>query len=149
MKTLLYFLLAVLAASLLVFRIAPIDRDVWHVDPADFDDPERPGVRLIGLDAPRYRSDPETVLSTFKEIALAEPRTRLFEGSIDEGMLTFVSRSRVFGFPDLITVKAVDEGVETKLSIAGRPRYGGSDWGVNAARLDRWLQDMRLRLGQR
>ncbi|MEQ9038395.1 MAG: DUF1499 domain-containing protein [Silicimonas sp.] len=150
MKTLLISLLLIVAAGMLWIRLAPIDRDLWHVEPAETDDPKRSGVRFIGREAPRYPADPENVLTTFYEIAMNEPRTRLLEGDIDEGMLTFVSRSRFFGFADFITVMAVSEGDVTKLSIASRARVGtrAYDWGVNAQRLDRWLQDMRLRLGQ-
>ena len=150
MKTFFIVILVLFAAGLLWIRFAPIDRDRWHVDPADAENPERSGVRFIGREAPRYPGDPDTVLTTFDEIVLSEPRTRLLEGDIDEGLLTYVSRSRVFGFADFITVKAVSEGDQTKLSVISRARVGsrGYDWGVNAERLDRWLQDMRLRLGE-
>ncbi|NND42939.1 MAG: DUF1499 domain-containing protein [Silicimonas sp.] len=150
MKTLLITLLALAAAIVLWIRYSPIDRDAWHVDPADAGDLGRSGVKLIGLDAPRFAADPETVLETIHEIALSEPRTRLLDGDIDEGMLTFVARSRTIGFADFITVKAVSEGRKTKLSVASRPRAGAKayDWGVNAKRIDRWMQEMRLRLGQ-
>lgn len=150
MKTFFIVILVLFAAGLLWIRFAPIDRDRWHVDPADAENPERSGVRFIGREAPRYPGDPDTVLTTFDEIALSEPRTRLLEGDIDEGLLTYVSRSRVFGFADFITVKAVSEDDQTKLSVISRARVGsrGYDWGVNAERLDRWLQDMRLRLGE-
>lgn len=150
MKTFLVIILILGAAGFFWIRLAPIDRDQWHVDPAETDDPEKSGTRLIGRQAPRYPADPDTVLAAFSDIALAEPRTRVLEGDADEGMITFVSRSRVFGFADFITVKAVSEGAVTKLSVASRARLGPKayDWGVNTARLDRWLQDMRLRLGE-
>jgi uncharacterized protein (DUF1499 family) len=150
MKTFFIVILILFAAGLLLIRFAPIDRDRWHVDPADAENPERSGVRFIGREAPRFPGDPDTVLTVFDEIAMSEPRTRLLEGDIDEGMLTYVSRSRVFGFADFITVKAVSEGEQTKLSVISRARVGsrGYDWGVNAERLDLWLQDMRLRLGE-
>ena len=150
MKTFLFILVSLVVLGMLWFRFAPIDRDRWHVDPAEAEDPERSGVRYIGREAPRFPGDPDTVLSTFDEIASEEPHTRLLEGDLDEGMLTYVARSKIFGFADFITVKAVSEGAVTKLSIVSRSFVGprGSDWGVNAQRLDRWLQDMRLRLGQ-
>lgn len=150
MKTFLFVVLLLVLAGMLWIRLAPIDRDRWHIDPADSEDPGRSGVRYIGREAPRYPADPETVLSTFDQIASEEPRTRLLEGDLDEGMLTYVVRSKVFGFADFVTVKAVSEGALTKLSVISRARVGprGYDWGVNAERLDRWLQDMRLRLGQ-
>lgn len=151
MKTFAFILVALIIAGLAWIRFAPIDRDQWHTDPADTDEPGQAGIRLIGRDAPRYPADPETVLATIKDIALADDRTRLLEGGVDEGMMTFVARSKFFGFADFVTVKAVSEGRLTKMAIASRARasrIGGNDWGVNAARVDRWLQDMRLRLGE-
>ena len=148
MKTILLLLLILFALALLWVRLAPIDGDEWHIDPADTDPPRGTGVRLIGPEAPRFLGMPDGVLGAFADIALSDPSTRLLDGSLDEGMMTFVARSRVFGFPDLVTVKATAEGDRTKLSIISRAKYGRSDTGVNAARVDRWLHEMRLRLGE-
>ena len=150
MITFLITLAVLLVISALWIRFSPIDRDRWHVDPADTDNPGKAGLRLIGLEAPRFPADPDTVLTAIQEVARSEPGTRLIEGDADEGMLTFVARSKVIGLADLITVKAVSEGAATKLSVVSRARLGsiGHDWGTNSERLDRWLQDMRLRLGE-
>jgi uncharacterized protein (DUF1499 family) len=148
MKTLFYLVLLVVAVGVLWIRYSPISRDEFHVDPADVDPPGSRGHRLIGREAPRYPADPDTVLATFRSIALDEPRTKELEGDLDEGMMTFVTRTKTLGFPDLITVKAVSEGAVTKLSVVSRARFPGSDWGTNARRLDRWLQEMRLRPGE-
>jgi uncharacterized protein (DUF1499 family) len=51
-------------------------------------------------------------------------------------MVTYVTRSRVMGFPDYTTVRQAGDMVE----IYGRLRFGKSDLGVNAARIDRWLR---------
>lgn len=131
----------------LYVRFSPNAPEDWHLEPAEVDHPGRAGLRLIGRDAPRFGADPDTVLQTFSDIALEEPRTRLLDGSLDEGMMTFVSRSRFWGFPDMITAMAVDEGAETKLSLVARARFGKSDMGVNEERLNRWLQDLQHRLG--
>ena len=141
MKTFIYVIAFVLIAGFLWLRFSPNDADRWHVDPGDADEVERAQVRLIGLDAPRIPGDAELVLDTLVRIALAEPRVRVLEGDIDEGMITFVATSRI-GFRDYITVKAVGEGVKTKLAIAARSRINGYDWGTNAARIDRWLQEL-------
>lgn len=148
MTTLIFLVLFLAVALILWLRFSPLDRDVWHVDPAVSDAGGEDGVRFVGLDAPRYPADAEEVLETFAAIAREEPRTRVLEGAVDEGLMTFVARSPVLGLPDLITVKAVNEGAATKLSIVARPRYALSDAEANADRLDRWLQEMRLRLGE-
>lgn len=140
-------ILIVVAAGLAWIRLAPHNRDAVHVEPAEVEEGARAGIRLLGREAPRFPADPETVLATFAEIALNEPRVHLLDGSLDEGMLTFVARSRAVGFADYITVMAVDEGSETKLSVASRPRLPGYDWGVNRDRMDRWLSELARRLG--
>lgn len=141
MKTFIYVIAFVLIAGFLWLRFSPNDADRWHVDPGDADEAQRAQVRLIGLDAPRIPGDADIVLETLVEIALAEPRVRILEGDIDEGMITFVATSRI-GFRDYITVKAVGEGAKTKLAIAARSRINGYDWGTNAARIDRWIQEL-------
>ena len=45
--------------------------------------------------------------------------------------LTFVTRSRVIGFPDVTVVEERDG----KLAISAHLVYGGSDLGVNKARV--------------
>ncbi|MEO9824932.1 MAG: DUF1499 domain-containing protein [Paracoccaceae bacterium] len=143
MKTIFYILAFVLIIAVLWLRFGPHDVDAWHVDPGDADESKRAQVRLIGLDAPRFPTDVDTLLEKVLEIARSEPRTKVLEGDTDEGMITFVAYS-VVGFRDYITVKAVAEaGGMSKLAIASRTRSPvGHDWGVNAARIDRWLKEL-------
>ena len=140
-------LILALIVAVLLLRFWPDDRDRWHIDPADKQDARKAAVRLIGLEAPRFPADAATVLKLMIDIARREPRTRLLDGSIDEGMITFVSHS-FFGFRDYITFKAVDEVGQSKLAVLSRPRFNWPDRGVNAARLDRWLLEAQQTLGQ-
>lgn len=148
METLIFIVLAVVVVALLWNRLIPIDRDRWHADPAETEDEDSFGLHVIGRESPRYPSDPSTVLGEFAVIANEEPGTRRLEGDVDEGMMTFVTRIGLFGRPEFTTAKVADEGNETKLSIAVRRKKGLLGGGVDAHRLDRWLQDMRLRLGE-
>ena len=139
------FLILVLIAGFLAVRLWPDDRDRWHVDPAEKDDARRSEVRMVGLDAPRFPTEAAHVLTVIKDIARREPRTRLLDGSVEEGMITFVSHS-VLGFRDYITFKAVDEVGQSKLAVLSRPRLDLPDRGTNAARLDRWLLEAKQTL---
>jgi len=118
-------------------RYSPSDPDVWHVDPAD-DDIHKARVKLIGQEAPRFPGEADEVLENFQQIALSDPGVRLLDGSIEEGMITFVVRGGGLGLRDYITVKAAIDVDGTKLSVLGRPKYAflGSD---SQARIDRWL----------
>ena len=107
-------------------RLAPSNPDRWHVDPSDAIDPGRGGVLR------KVTSD----LAAFDAIIQAAPRVRVLAGAVAEGHITYVTRSRVWGFPDYITVKQIG----SELIILSRQRFGRSDLGVNAARLNRWLE---------
>ena len=58
---------------------------------------------------------------------------------MDEGRITYITRSAAFGFPDYTTVEAVTAEDGTRLAIYARLRFGQSDMGVNQARVEEWL----------
>ncbi len=134
----LFALILILLVAHVIWRFWPDDRDKWHVDPTDREFARRAEVRLIGLEAPRYPVDAETLLKKMQDIAAEEPRTRLLDGSIDEGMMTFTHRT-LLGFRDYTTLKAVDEVGAAKLAVFARPGWDVYDWGVTKKRMDRWL----------
>ena len=126
------------------------DPDQWHIDPADADDPRGTGWRMIGREAPRFAGDPTIVLNVLTDIALEDPKVRLLDGDTAEGMITFVVRSKILGFKDYVTAKAVAEGPQTKLGIISRANTSaGTDLGRNRERLDRWLAELEHRLVER
>ena len=140
MSTIFYAILLLLII-LIIVRFLPVDTEPFHEDPAE-PDPQRSEVRLIGREAPRFQGEADQVLDVLMQIA-REDGARIVQGGVDEGMITFVARSRLFGFRDFITVKAVDEaGGVSKLSVLARPRANFPDFGVNARRLDRWLSEL-------
>ncbi len=145
MKTLLY-LIGFAALAIVFARFIPVDTEPFHEDPAE-PKKKRSEVRLIGREAPRFPANADTVLLELTRIATSDWSVGIVEGGVEEGMITFVARSRVFGFRDFITVKAVDEPGGAKLSVFARPRFDVYDWGVNAKRLDRWLSELEQALG--
>ena len=122
--------IGILAVGLSLYvRLAPSDPARWHRMPAAVTNRDVVGgaMRVIGAG--------EGGLKRLDDIIRATPRTRVLAGSVGEGMITYVTRSRVFGFPDYTTVRHAGP----QLELYGRLRFGGSDLGVNAARLDGWL----------
>jgi hypothetical protein len=136
---------AVLAATLALaawVRLAPSDPATWHVSPSlfgwDHDGPWDQVVPLTGGAALRLapaRGAPADLLARLDAIALATPRTIRLAGSPADGRITWVTRSLLWGFPDYTTAEARPDG----LYIHARLRFGRSDLGVNAARLQDWL----------
>jgi Protein of unknown function (DUF1499) len=122
-------------------RLAPSEPAVWHVDPVT--DAAADGVVRTGMGDARVAlvlpGTAEGVLSKLDAIALATPRTKRIAGSAAEGRITWVTRSALWGFPDYTTAAARVEAGGTRLDFLARLRFGGSDFGVNAARLTDWV----------
>ena len=81
----------------------------------------------------RVLSAVATALARVDAAAMALPRTVRLAGSVDQGRITYRTRSKVIGFPDFTTVEYKDG----QLKMFARLRFGRSDFGVNAARLKR------------
>ena len=73
-------------------------------------------------------------------IARATPRTTVLAGSVAEGRITYVTRSRLWGFPDYTTVERSGD----RITLFGRLRFGRGDMGVNRARIEGWLAQAGL-----
>ena len=92
--------------------------------------------------ARRITTTPEGVLQALDSVARNSPRTTLFAGSVEEGTMTWQSRSRIFGFPDYTTATVDTTGDAPLLVIYGRLKYGQADMGVNRARVQNWLAQL-------
>ncbi|MBC7479095.1 MAG: DUF1499 domain-containing protein [Pseudorhodobacter sp.] len=125
-------------------RLAPSDPAIWHVAITD----QTPATSGLCIDQIRTQpngaratclleGDPATVLAKLDSIALATPRTTLLAAT--DGMTTWVTRSKLMGFPDYTTAQVRADPQGTRLDIYARQRFGSSDLGVNAARLVAWL----------
>lgn len=129
----LLLLVLIVAGGMVYVRLAPSDPARWHVAPSGATSGgERRSVTLDG-------TMPQEALARLDAIALATPRTTRLAGSPEEGRITWITRSAVFGFPDYTTAAAHSEGTATVLDLHARQRFGRSDLGVNSARLDAWL----------
>ncbi|MRU16897.1 DUF1499 domain-containing protein [Roseovarius sp. A21] len=130
MKWLVLGMVGLVVAVAVYVRLAPTDPAQWHEMPGAVTNRDLTGgaMRVVGAG--------EGGLAWMDEIIRATPRTEVLAGSVESGMVTYVTRSRVFGFPDYTTLRASGP----QLELYGRSRFGRSDFGVNAARLDRWLK---------
>ena len=131
-------ILAVLTLALMAYvRLAPSSVDRWHRMPESTGPGDYPTEGSFRAER-RITSTPHEVLTALEQRALATPRTTLLAGGANEGMITFVTRTRLMGFPDYTTV-AVHSDL---LVIYGRLRFGRSDLGVNRARVLGWLDTL-------
>ena len=127
--------LAVLLAALVVYggwvRLAPSDPARWHVDPLTAPDPASPNFARLAPGEVRG-GDPAALAARVQAAMAAMPRTRLLAGSADALHMTFITRSRLWGFPDYTSVRVIPaDGGATLAAMwqtgAGLPDdFGGS-----------------------
>ncbi|MFA3915368.1 DUF1499 domain-containing protein [Ruegeria hyattellae] len=129
---LVWVLLVAVVVVLGYVRLAPSAVPQWHVAPIGDSDADTRGSVLRVLKAG------PNALKQFDQVARADPGTTVLAGSVDEQMITYITRSNVFGFPDYTTAQQQGE----LLRIHGRLRFGRSDFGVNRARVEGWIAQM-------
>ncbi len=127
--TAIWVLVAIIVVGMGYIRLAPSDPARWHTAPDVLQDEDLThGVKRL---VPAGQAG----LGQLDAIIRSSPRTQVLAGSVEEGMITYITRTAVMGFPDYTTIQA-DEG---QLKIYGRLRFGRSDLGVNRNRVDAWL----------
>lgn len=130
---------------------------VAHVDPATVEPPSSPnwalaapdGIATTGaktMEAPLWPGDPAELMAAFEAVALAAPRTERVDHGEDQLWRSYRQRSRLFGFPDYVSARAVlvdtPAGPRASLVVYSRSVYGSSDLGVNRKRLRRWIGNL-------
>ena len=134
--------LAVIGAGL-YFRSVSMPAETWHADPATVTPPASPNFELrVGDRAPVFDVPPDIMAARLDAVATAEGAD-LIGGSLAEGHMTYVARSRLMGYPDAISVRLMPVAQGTRVEIYSRSRFGYGDMGVNAARVDRWIERAR------
>jgi len=122
-----------LIAAMGYVRLAPSDPARWHVAPQVNENKDfQAGVKRLTDTGPDG-------LARLNKIALNTARTKVLAGSVETGMVTYVTRSQVFGFPDYTTVQQDGD----MLKIHARLRFGRSDTGVNRARISAWIDALQ------
>ena len=124
-------LVGLIAAFALYVRLAPSDPARWHKAPPDLPVGDSAGLNSYVA----VRGGDREILERLIQIAEANPRTERLAGSADEGMITLISRSRLWGFPDYTTIRLEGQ----TLTVYGRAGFGQGDLGVNRARVEGWL----------
>ena len=143
LKYILTLLVFVVAVAAVYVRLAPFDANRFHkpVFPAEAGDYEA----MNSFTAIRAITTPvEDIVKTLDTVILETPRTQRMVGLPGMDVITYETRSRVFGFPDYTTVSIIEPGAVGNdgplLAIRGRARFGASDVGVNKARVLGWLE---------
>lgn len=132
LMTVLWVLIALIVVGMGYIRLAPSDPVRWHKAPDVTKDANmKHGVKRLVAAGP-------AALGQLDAIIRATPRTQVLAGTVEDGMITYITRTQVMGFPDYTTVEASEDG----LKLYARLRFGRSDFGVNRNRVDEWLAQL-------
>ena len=146
-QILLGLVVVALIAVAIGVRLMPVDPSVHHIDPARIEPPTSPNFVLRrGDGAASVTATLAETAAQLNEAIIAEGGTVL-SGDLASGHASYVFRSRIFGFPDVLSVRLTDvssreriaEGELTEIELYSRALLGYSDMGVNRARVDRIL----------
>ena len=134
MKRLVFWIVVgLICAGLLYVRFAPTDAARWH--PVEWSAqaagnyPEQGRFTAV-------REGSAEMLARLDAAARSTPRTKVIGGSVENGQITYETRSAIVGFPDYTSVTFKDN----QLQVFGRLRFGRKDFGVNEKRVLGWLK---------
>jgi uncharacterized protein (DUF1499 family) len=97
--------------------------------------------------APVFKAAPSAVRDALLAVAAGEPRTTVLERDDHAFAYELVQKSAVFKFPDLISVRLIADGAGTIMAIYSRAKLGHRDFGVNRARVTRWVDAIKAKFG--
>ncbi|MBN2758918.1 MAG: DUF1499 domain-containing protein [Rhodobacteraceae bacterium] len=143
LKLILAALLVVVVAGMGWVRLAPHDAARWHLDPRRVARPASPNFFLLRMGdgdapAPLFDMTPADLAERVHNVATAQG-AKLLAGRVADGHMTYLSRSRLMGYPDYTTVLIEPAGDGAMMTAFARARFGYSDMGVNRARLEGWI----------
>jgi uncharacterized protein (DUF1499 family) len=96
---------------------------------------------------PIYQMSDDDLRAAFMKKVLAEPDVTLVYRSTQAGRPVqdrYIQRTRLMRFPDTIDVRFIALGNDTAtMAIYSRSQIGHSDFGVNAARIKRWVDGLK------
>ncbi|MEL7107067.1 MAG: DUF1499 domain-containing protein [Pseudomonadota bacterium] len=142
----LLILLALLGvvAFLVFVRVAPDKPAEAHIDPVTDGRTTPASYVLRAPQALAFATTPEALFDTANAYILSELNARSIANGPQALHVTYVVRSRVFRFPDDLSIRAVDVGGGAVLAVHSRSRYAGYDWGVNRKRVEALMDHLAM-----
>ncbi|MDQ0316678.1 DUF1499 domain-containing protein [Amorphus orientalis] len=93
--------------------------------------------------APVFDVSADRLFTIVEGVAAREPRTERVDPGGDPLRARYVVRSHLMRFPDTVSVEVVPLGPDrSSVAIFSRANLPGYDWGVNRARVERWLSEI-------
>ena len=102
--------------------------------------PDFPSAATPHRRSPVFEVDVDRLAAAWDAVIAEQPRVTPTRRDDATRQVEYVQRSRVFRFPDVITVRFVPLGPDrSTLAVYSRSRYGRRDFGVNRRRVEAWL----------
>jgi uncharacterized protein (DUF1499 family) len=99
--------------------------------------------------SPVFRMSWERLRDAWATVIATQPRVERVAWDEGRRRASYIERSALLRFPDIVTVAFVPIGADrASLAIDSRSRYGKADFGVNRRRVEAWLGLLRQRIGQ-
>lgn len=137
-------------AALSFFRLYPVDTKAMNVDPFGVQPPNKPNYYITSLEEGTFDIPAEELVEKLRTVLAKTARTNrisrnYYPADSDEFYgATFVTRTRLMGYPDYTSIKVVKTSPTTsQMMMFGRARFGYSDLGVNKQRILGWLAALR------
>lgn len=138
-----WIIVIALLALLAYVRLAPVEAARWHAAAEGQKMGKTQGANSFIWRAP-VQGDGTDIFARLDEVIRATPRTEQIAGSLAEGQVSYVTRTRLMGYPDFTTIGIYGDDPRY-LEVYGRSRFGRSDLGVNAKRINGWLSQIEAR----
>ena len=154
LKYILLILIAVLLIGAALVRLRPIQMAAYHVeDIQPLVSKDVSGQFSVGLGgdipAPVLDVPIDVAAARIQAIILRTPNTKLFAGDLTPDnasdvrrSATYITRSALWGFPDVTSVQLDQTAEGVSVSMHGRLVYGKADLGVNETRIRVWLEQL-------
>lgn len=132
----------VLVLVLVYIRFAPFDAAKFHKAAIPADVGDYPGLNSF-VAIREITAPPEDVMKILDGLILKTLRSKRIAGQLGDDVITYETRSLLFGYPDYTSVSIIGPGsvgnAGPLLALNGRARFGMSDVGVNRKRIESWL----------
>lgn len=115
-------------------------RNRWLMLPAGFESPSK-----AHENSPVFAEAPAALFGRLKAVVADEPRIRRLAEDGAGCRLELVQRSRIFRFPDRVSVAVFPaaNGTGAAPALYSRAQVGIWDFGVNKARVRRWVRALK------
>tara|TARA_B100000767_G_scaffold430_1_gene380 strand:+ start:2033 stop:2479 length:447 start_codon:yes stop_codon:yes gene_type:complete len=141
-------LICLLICLLLVayIKLSKVEQSIWHLDPDSITNVNINNSFLLNYankGTKTFNLEVNALFNILNNIIINDNCEKVF-GDINLGLITYVCRSKVFGFPDYVSINFKNLGInKSSLSIFSRSRFGRNDFGKNKQRIQEWLTELK------